>query len=148
MIPLYEHQKKIISENKMKCGLFTGTGSAKTRTALEMAEGRILVICPKQQKLDETWQRNAKKFDIVCDLIIVSKEELRRDYKKLQGFDTVIIDECHNNFGVMPEMRQRKGIQIPKTSQIFEATLEYLKVHPPKRLYLCSATPVTKPMHI
>lgn len=27
MIPkLYEHQKKIIKENKLKCGLFLGTG--------------------------------------------------------------------------------------------------------------------------
>lgn len=148
MIPLYEHQKRIISENKTHCGLFTGTGSAKTRTALELAEGRTLVICPKQQREDRTWQRNAVKFGIVLDLTVISKEDLRRDYKKLQGYDTVIIDECHNNFGVMPEVRQRKGIQIPKTSQIFETTLEYLKAHPPKRLYLCSATPVTKPMHL
>ena len=37
--PLYEHQKKIIKENKLKCGLFLGTGASKTRTALEMAAG-------------------------------------------------------------------------------------------------------------
>jgi SNF2 family DNA or RNA helicase len=144
--PLYAHQKTTIAEDKKKCGLFTGTGSAKTRTALEMAEGRILVICPKQQREDMTWQKNATKFGLVKNLKVVSKEEFRRDYHIYPHFDTVIIDECHNNFGIAPEMRQRKGIQIPRASQIFEATYAYLKKCPPKRLYLCSATPVPKPM--
>lgn len=149
MIPdLYEHQKKIIAENKLKCGLFLGTGGAKTRTALEMAEGRILVICPKQQREDRTWQINAEKFDIIVNMDVISKEDLRRDWDILERYDTVIIDECHNNFGVTPEVRQRKGIQIPKTSQIFESTLNYLTKYPPKRLYLCSATPVSKPMNL
>ena len=149
MIPeLYEHQKTTIADDKKKCGLFTGTGTAKTRTALEMAEGSTLVICPKQQKLDETWQKNAEKFGIICNMTVISKEELRRDWAMLTGFDTVIIDEVHNNLGVSPDTRQRKGVQIPKTSQIFEATLLYLNKYPPKRLYLCSATPVPKPMAI
>jgi len=148
MIPLYQHQKVIIGEDKKWCGLFTGTGSAKTRTALELAEGEILVICPKQQFLDGTWENNAKKFGIEKLICTISKETFRRDWRTLKKFDTVIIDECHNNLGVMPETRQRKGVQIPKTSQIFEATLLYLQKHPPKRLYLCSATPVSKPMHM
>lgn len=143
---LYEHQKKAITENKKKCGLFTGTGSAKTRTALEMAEGKILVICPKQQREDMTWQKNATKFGLVRNLKVVSKEEFRRDWHIYPEYDTVIIDESHNNFGIAPEMRQRKGIQIPRASQIFEATYNYLHKNPPKRLYLCSATPVPKPM--
>jgi hypothetical protein len=147
MIPeLYEHQKTTIAEDKKRCGLFTGTGSCKTRTALEMAEGRILVICPKQQREDMTWQKNATKFGLKKNLKVVSKEEFRRDYHTYPHFDTVIIDESHNNFGIAPEMRQRKGVQIPKTSQIYEATYAYLKKCPPKRLYLCSATPVPKPM--
>lgn len=149
MIPkLYDHQKKIIEEDKKKCGLFLGTGSGKTATTLFLAKGSTLVICPKQQKLDRTWQRNAEQFNLDLDLTVISKEEMRRDWQKLKGYDTVIIDECHNNFGVLPEVRQRKGVQIPKASQIFEATLGYLKKYPPKRLYLCSATPVTKPMHL
>jgi len=148
MIPLYNHQKQIIGEDKKWCGLFTGTGSAKTRTALELAEGEILVICPKQQFLDRTWEKNAEKFGIQKLICTISKETFRRDWRTLKKFDTVIIDECHNNLGVMPETRQRKGVQIPKTSQIFEATLLYLQKHPPKRLYLCSATPVSKPMNM
>lgn len=148
MIPLYDHQKIIIEENKLKCGLFMGTGAAKTRTALHLAEGKTLVICPKQQREDRTWQRNAEKFDIDIDLTVISKEDLRSEWESLPAYDTVIIDECHNNFGVTAETRQRRGVQIPKASQIFEATLNYLKKFPPKRFYLCSATPVGKPMNL
>lgn len=92
--PLYEHQKRIISEDKNKCGLFMGTGSAKTRTALEMAEGSTLIICPKQQRDDKTWENNAKKFDIILNMKVISKEDMRRDWEELPQFDTVIIDEC------------------------------------------------------
>lgn len=149
LIPeLYDHQKTIISEDKKKCGLFLGTGSAKTRTALEMAEGRILVICPKQQRDDKTWQRNAEKFDIISNLTVISKEEMRKMWKDLQAFDTVIVDECHTVLGVTPDTRQRNKQRIPKTSQVFEAVLSYLHKYPPKRLYLCSATPVSKPMNL
>lgn len=146
--PLYEHQQRIINEDKKKCGLFLGTGSAKTRTALELAEGSVLVICPKQQREDRTWERNADKFGIIVNLTVISKEDLRRDWGTLPRYDTVIIDECHNNLGVTAETRQRKGVQIPKTSQIFEATYRYLVNCNPSRLYLCSATPVSKPMNL
>jgi superfamily II DNA or RNA helicase len=145
---LYQHQKNIIAENKLKCGLFLGTGSSKTRTALEMAEGSVLVICPKQQKLDELWLRENKKWDTNKDITVISKETFRRDWQTLPMFDTVIIDECHNNFGVTPEVKQRQGKQYPKASQIFEATYNFLKKNPPKRLYLLSATPVSKPMNL
>lgn len=149
MIPkLYEHQKRIIADDKTRCGLFMGTGSAKTRTALELAKGSILVICPKQQALDKTWERNAEKFEINKDITVISKENFRRDWKLLPRYNTVIIDECHNNLGVTPDTRMRKGQEIPKTSQLFEATLEYIKKIQPDRLYLCSATAVTKPMNM
>jgi hypothetical protein len=147
MIPkLYEHQKKIIKENKLKCGLFLGTGASKTRTALEMAERKSLVICPKQQREDKTWERENEKWGTNKNLTVISKEDLRKLYDTLPYYDTVIIDECHNNLGVSPTCVQRRGIEIPKTSQIFEATIKYLEKHNPKRIYLLSATPVPKPM--
>ena len=144
--PLYEHQKKIIKEDKLKCGLFLGTGSSKTRTALVMAEGRTLVICPKQQRDDETWQRENIKWETKVDLTVLSKEDIRKSWDSLDHFDTVIVDECHNNLGISPMYVQRKKIQIPKTSQIFEATKSFVNKHKPKRFYLLSATPVPKPM--
>ena len=145
-IPFYEHQKRIIAEDKKKCGLFLGTGASKTRIALEMAEGKTLVICPKQQRDDEMWLRENKKWETNKDLTVISKEDLRKGWTSLPAYDTVIIDECHNNLGVMPAYVQRKGVQRPKASQIFEATQKFLKKYPPKRLYLLSATPVPKPL--
>jgi hypothetical protein len=144
--PLYDHQKKIIKENKLKCGLFLGTGASKTRTALELAEGSTLVICPKQQRDDQTWFKENDKWGTKKLLTVISKEDLRKNWQDLPRYETVIIDECHNNLGVLPAYVQRKGIQIPKTSQIFEATYKYITRHNPKRLYLLSATPVPKPM--
>ena len=41
--------------------LFLGTG--KTRTALCLAEGNTLVICPKQQREDKTWERENEKWE-------------------------------------------------------------------------------------
>ena len=144
--PLYEHQKKIIKENKLKCGLFLGTGASKTRTALEMAEGPTLIICPKQQREDETWHRENVKWGTNKNLTVISKEDLRKNWDKLPPYTTVIIDEVHNNLGILPMTIQRKGKVMMKTSQIFEATYSYLRKYNPKRLYLLSATPVPKPL--
>ena len=144
--PLYEHQNKIIKEDKHKCGLFLGTGASKTRTALELAEGETLVVCPKQQREDKTWERENEKWGTKVNLSVISKEDLRKMWDTLPGCDTFIIDECHNNLGVSPNFVQKNHIQKPKTSQIFQATLDFVNKHKPKRMYLLSATPVPKPM--
>lgn len=146
--PLYKCQQDILNDNKEYTGIFLGTGVGKSRVALELGQGRILVVCPKQQKLDRTWQKNSDKFNLKKDLTVMSKEEFRRDWEKLPRFDTVIFDESHNMFGVLPETRQRNRVQIPKTSQIFEAALLYLKKNPPDRFYMATATPMSKPMNV
>ena len=150
MIPaLYDHQQKIVSADPHWIGLFLGTGGAKTRTALEMAEGETLVIVPKQQKLDKTWENNLQRFQIQgVSLHVISKEEFRRDWESLQKYDSVIIDEAHNHFGVLPDTRILKGKDIPKTSQLFEATKFYIEKTNPDRFYLCTATPASKPMNV
>lgn len=147
-INFYDIQKIIIKENKEKTGIFLGTGVGKTLTALCLAEGRILVVCPKQQKLDQTWQDNNKKFNLGKYIVVMSKEQFRRDWEKVPQFDTVIFDEGHNMLGVSPETVQRKKIVKPKTSQIFEAAFLYLRKFPPKRFYITTATPVVKPMNM
>lgn len=144
----YQHQRRVLIEDKKKTGLFFGTGVAKTRIALELAEGSTLVVCPKQQRDDKTWENNAEKFDVTINMKVISKEELRRDWDKLPPFDTLIVDECHTTLGVTADTRQRNKVQIPKTSQIFEALFNYVKKNQPKRFYLVSATPVTKPMNL
>lgn len=148
MEQLYAHQRHIIESDPNKALLALGTGAGKGRICLEMAEGLTLVVVPKQIKLERTWEKNAEKFDILCNLLVVSKEEFRRDWKILPACDTFIADEVHTLLGVYPETRQKNYVKIPKTSQLFQATLGYLQKHSPKRVYLASATPITKPMHL
>jgi len=144
---LYDHQKTIIEEDPIKTLLALGTGGGKTRLGLELAKKRILVIVPKQQKLDETWERNAEKFGIDKDITIISKETFRRDHAEVGYYDTLIIDEVHYCLGVYPDEVQRKGTNIPKTSKLFDAVHWWVHTHKPERMYLLSATPAPKPMN-
>lgn len=155
-LELKEYQKEIINEDKKKIGLFLGTGSSKTAIALHLANNtqdcNCLVICPKQQKLDMTFERESKKFGLDnIKLTVVSKEQLKKQYKDLLKikWDCVILDECHRILsGLSPETRVRKGIRIPKMSQLFEITKLFLKEANPERLYLLSATPASKAMRV
>lgn len=143
---LYDHQKRIVEEDKKKIGLFLGTGSGKTRTALYLARGKILVICPKTQKEDQNWERENKTIGV--SLTTISKETFRRDHAILPHFETVIVDEAHTCLGVTPNTRQRKKITTPKTSQLFEALELFIERTQPERLYLCTATIMRSPMTV
>lgn len=147
-VEFYDIQKKIILEDKRTTGVFLGTGVGKTLPTLVIAKGKILVVCPKQQKLDKTWQKNNEKFFLGKDLTVMSKEEFRKHAATLIRFDTVIFDEGHNMLGVLPETRQKNRVTIPKTSQMFEEALNYIKKHAPERFYICTATPMSKPMNV
>lgn len=141
-------QRQIILDDHPQTGIFLGTGVGKTLPSLILGHGRILVICPKQQKLDRTWQENNRKFNLGKDITVMSKEEFRRDWELVPYYDTLIFDEGHNMLGVMPELRQRNKIAVPKTSQIFEASLKYVLKHKPQRFYIVTATPMSKPMNV
>ena len=149
---LYSHQQKIIDENPQKCGIFLGTGGGKTLTALMLAKGRTLVICPKTIRDAKIWERQLEKMSDVSEgpssLTVISKEEFKSPKFFAIQFETVIIDECHTMFGVTPATKQIKYVKFPKTSQLFESLQMYLKNYSPDRLYFCSATPVSKPMHL
>lgn len=165
---LYDHQRKIIIEDPKKAGLFLGTGSGKTRTALLLARGRVLIIAPKTQVEDGNWQRElesieypfavTQKMNTVQELgvvnempvtvervdrpsiTVISKEEFRRDHATLPRFDTVIVDEAHTCLGVTPALRWVNKVPRPKTSQLFEALQEFIERTKPERFYLCTAT--------
>lgn len=145
---LYQHQKDIIKDDPKKKGLFLGTGTGKTRVALELAQKRTLVVCPKTQRDDQNWEREVFKAKLAKNITVISKEDFRRDWDKLPAFHTLILDEAHAFCGVTPDTRQRKGVVIPKTSQIFEATMAYINKHRPERVYLCTATISKSPMTI
>lgn len=137
--PLYKHQETIIKENKLKCGLFLGTGASKTRTALELAEGKTLVICPKQQREDKTWERENKKWETKVALKVISKEDIRKMWDTLPQYTTVIIDECvSSETEVLTEDGFKHFDKLNKTEKIaqwdegeisFVKPLRYIEKH-------------------
>lgn len=146
---LYDHQKKIIKDDKKKTGLWLGTGSGKTRIALLLARGNTLVICPKTQAEDRNWEREAEKLEMdATKLFVVSKEKFKKIAQTLPRMNTVIIDEAHTALGVTPSIRYVKRQPRPKASQLFEALEEYLIKLPPDRLYLVTATIIRSPMTV
>lgn len=145
---LYKHQQDIINDDPKKCGLFLGTGSSKTRIALELAQGSVLVICPKTTKEDRTWERENEKWSLHKDISVISKETFRRDVDTLHAYTTIIIDEAHTTLGVTPNIRWKNKKPIPKTSQLFEALEIFVERTKPERLYLCTATIMKSPMTV
>jgi superfamily II DNA or RNA helicase len=148
---LYAHQEAIIKDDPKKCGLFLGTGSGKSLTALLLARDRALIICPKTIKQDRVWERQLANIDFpvdVVEIMVMSKEEFKKAAPSLGYFNTVIVDECHTMLGVTPNTRWRKKVEIPKASQLFEALEEYLRRTKPERLYLLSATIVKNPFTV
>lgn len=147
-IDFLDIQAQIITENKTHTGIFLGTGVGKTLAALVLAEGSILVISPKQQMLDHTWQKNDSKFRLHKNITVINYDMFWRRPEEWKQYDTVILDEGHRALGVLPETRQRNRVSIPKASKTFEAILTFLRRYPPKRFYICTATPMGKPMNV
>ncbi len=144
----FQHQRDIIQDDKKKTGIWLGTGSGKTLIALCLARKRTLVICPKTQKEDQNWEREAFKSKLPVNLTVMSKEEFRRDWEKLPRYDTIIADEAHTLLGVAPNTRQRNKVLIPLASQLYEAFMGYIEKHQPERLYLVTATIGKTPMTV
>ena len=146
---LYRHQREIVQADPKRTGLFMGTGSGKTRTALMLAEGRTLVIAPKTQVEDGNWGREYLELPTrITEIRVISKETFRRDHLGLPRFDTVIVDEAHTCLGMTPNTRRRNSREIPRASQLYEALSAYIIDHKPTRLYLCTATIVKSPMTV
>ena len=148
MIKLYNHQTEIIKKDDKKILLALGTGSGKGLIAIMLAQGKTLVIVPKILKDDRTWERQLEKSERKLDLTVVSKEEFRRDWEKYGRFDTIIVDEAHFFSGISPVFKWVKKQPVPKTSQLFDACLNYIQQTNPERLYLLTATPVRNPLAV
>lgn len=150
-IQLYKHQQEIIDLKKDRYGLFLGTGSGKTITALLMAEGNILIVCPKQQKIDKTWEKNAEKIGGDKKITVVSKEEFKKNLRALteKHWDTLIIDEAHYFFsGISTDTKTKNYEEVPKTSQLYEGMRIFIRIKNPKKMYFLTATPASKPLHV
>ncbi len=145
-----KHQQQFADTARPWEGLFFGTGTGKTRTALWSVRDcpRILVIAPKTSVQKGQWTAEAVTIHMRQIPTVISKETFRRDHKILPYFDAVIFDEAHHVFGVTPNTRQRNRVRIPKASQLFEAFEWYLLHHKPTCVILATATPNKTPMGV
>jgi len=154
----YEHQKQVVAEkdrpDRLRFGNWRGTGSGKTRTTVAIAEGLTLVICPKTQADEEIWQDEwrAQGRDS-SQLVVLSKEQFKKKFAinpllVCNGLypNTVIIDEAHTVAGLQPSERQKNYKKFPRTSQIFDAVVGYVRLANPRRIVPLTATPTPNPM--
>lgn len=130
---LYQHQIDFLKQNPDKSALVWSCGTGKSRTAIEWSQtidDPTLIICPKALKTN--WNRECKKWGNVLQTTIMSKEEFRRDYKSLEAYGQIIVDEAHNGF-LTPHFK----------SQMSKALRDYIKMHKVPRVLLLSATVYT-----
>lgn len=130
---LYKHQQEFLQANPNKSALVWSCGTGKTRTAIEWAQtidDSTLIICPKALKAN--WNRECEKWSNVSQTTILTKEEFRRDYKSLDPYSQIIVDEVHNGF-LTPHFK----------SQMSKALRDYIKIHKVPRVLLLSATVYT-----
>lgn len=153
----YAHQQQVIDESgredRFRFGNWRGTGSGKTRTTVAIAEGITLVICPKTQADEKIWQKEWQfQGRPLADLVVLSKEQFKIKYTKGELHSlwptTVIIDEAHTVAGVQPMTRQKNYIKYPRTSQLYDAVIGFLKEKNPKRIHPLTATPTANPMTV
>jgi len=127
---LYSHQIKLLDKNPERCLICHQTGCGKSRTSIELAYkncNSFLVICPKSLK--EQWRREIEKWreGRNASWLVVSKEEFRRDWDRLEKFEGVIVDEIHFFLGMK--------------SQMMKSLLLYFKKHDIKYRWGATATP-------
>jgi len=145
---LYKHQKQIILDDPLHTGLWLGCGSGKTRIALSLAEGDILVICEKQQRDEEIWQKELQEMGAEKQLTVISKEDFRLDKFEHRKYDTVILDEATWAMGIRPTEKQKNYVKYPDTSKVFTKLKKFIDDINPKRFYLVSATITKTPLTV
>lgn len=129
MLPLYQHQQEVIDNDPKIAPIALGVGGGKTRLCLELAEGKTLIIVPKQQKLDKTWEENAEKFGIDKEIKVLSKEEFKKVWETLGYYDTIIIDECFVSGTKVLTIDGYKNIEDIKIGDIVRNAIGYGTVY-------------------
>lgn len=146
------HQDEYRKIAKHYYGLWDGTGTGKTRTALhtlrEYADANdLLVIAPKKSVQKKQWETEAVKIGIKKP-IVMSKETFRRDAHILKRYGAVIVDEAHYVFGVEAQTHRVNKRYVPKTSKLYHNLYTYITRVRPDRLILATATPNKTAMSI
>lgn len=144
---LWKHQQDLLDRNPSKWLLAWSTGTGKTGTALMLSEKNCdttLIVCPKTLK--ENWRREVVRWRGISPLVfnskhppanfsiirtnpimIISKEEFRKFWDVLPGFDGIIIDEAHSFAGI--------------NSQLSKTMRKYIRKHLIDYTWLLTATP-------
>lgn len=131
MPPLHPHQLKIYNENKTRVGLWLEMRLGKSPLAIRLAAKNCkscLIICPKPLK--EQWIEYIKLWSDKNLMMweVIGKEQFRINYKNIQGYEGIIIDEVHRQGGNYK-------------SKFFKAVMSYKKRYGVKKLWLLSGTP-------
>lgn len=129
---LREYQQNVVDNIPNKWALWFRQRVGKTPTAIRLASTRVkscLVIVPKhikQQWENEIalWNNSDTKF------FVITKETFRRDYKIIDKYEAIIIDEIH-----------RHGSNYKNL--FFKALMSYIKHHNVQSIWLLSGTPYT-----
>ena len=124
---LYQHQKDLLELNPKKHLLAFDTGTGKTIAGIYLANKNVesvLVVVPKSLK--EQWIREMGEH---CTIKwkVVTKEEFRRDWDKLEYFEGVLTDEAHFFSGMK--------------SLMSKALVKYIKKWAIEYIWLLTATP-------
>lgn len=133
---LYAHQQELLDRNPAKHLICFGTGLGKTLTSIELSFknrcNSTLVICPKSLK--EKWNRDIENMRLTRtnetnsrSWKVMSKEEFRRDWERLERYDALIVDEAHYFSGI--------------TSQMSKNLTKYIKKWGIQYIWLLTATP-------
>lgn len=125
-IKLYKHQQDILDRNPSKYLLAWQMGTGKTFGALALANHNKvtpLILCPKSLK--EQWEENVEKWGM--EATVMTKETFRRDWKDVEKFDAIVIDEAHFFAGMK--------------SQMSKNLIKYIKKHDPQYIWALTATP-------
>jgi hypothetical protein len=142
----YNHQIELFKKQPWKHLIGFGCGCGKTRTILTLADmiGKtITVVAPKTQIEDRTWEREMEKIGLRLPMVTYSKEQFK---KGVPGSKILILDESHVFCGVLPQTRYKNKIEIPKTSQLFDAVITWIQINRPEAIFLASATPFPAPL--
>jgi len=122
----YLHQQKLIDINPKKYLIAHSCGLGKTQTSLFLAQKNnqtALIAVPKGLK--ENWKRAIQEFN--PNHLIISKEDLRKNWDIIPYYNTIILDEFH--FWANLKSQMSKSLQ------------KYIKKHNPEYIYGLTATP-------
>ena len=129
---LRPHQKKAVEEYPDIWGIWWKPRTGKTFTVIRLASSRtescIVVVL---KSLVEQWEEHVADWnDSDCKFKVISKETFRRDWEKLDRYESVAIDESHIGFHNFK-------------AQLHKAAISYIKKHNIKYIWLATATPYT-----